>query len=320
MLMGEHAVLHGSRAMVCAVNRRMHIYATRRDDNLLCIESALGSYREPISAPVASSAFRFVLAAVEQMHWRRGLDLRIDSEFSDTIGFGSSAAVTAGVLSALTLFRMDDGDEELDRLELLQQSAEVIRSVQTRGSASDAAASIFGGVIAYRPTTKVLPLPFRPPISLMYAGYKTPTTEVIAEVAERFSDEAGQAALERIYGQMSQATEACIVAWKAEDRDAIATHFRAYESLMRELGVSDAMTEQLVARLEAQPDMWAAKISGSGLGDCVIGVGASTASDPATSNPNQLGDSLAADSLAAESFAVEIDPNGLQFEWVSQKS
>ena len=43
MIMGEHAVLHGKKALVAAVDQRLHVYLEARDDQTLEIQSALGS-------------------------------------------------------------------------------------------------------------------------------------------------------------------------------------------------------------------------------------------------------------------------------------
>ena len=42
MLLGEHAVLHGFRSVVCAIDRRIQITLTPLPEPVLEIESALG--------------------------------------------------------------------------------------------------------------------------------------------------------------------------------------------------------------------------------------------------------------------------------------
>ena len=42
MLLGEHAVLHGYRSVVCAIDRRMEVLLTPLRDRVLRIDSALG--------------------------------------------------------------------------------------------------------------------------------------------------------------------------------------------------------------------------------------------------------------------------------------
>ena len=44
MLLGEHAVLEGSRALVCAINRRITVELRVRSDRVVKIVSELGDY------------------------------------------------------------------------------------------------------------------------------------------------------------------------------------------------------------------------------------------------------------------------------------
>ncbi|MEO1285464.1 MAG: GHMP kinase, partial [Pseudomonadota bacterium] len=53
----------------------------------------------------------------------------------------------------------------------------------------------------------------------------------------------------------------------------IGPHLAAYQDLMRRLGVSDDALDAAAARAERTPDVIGAKISGSGLGDCVLAIG-----------------------------------------------
>ena len=164
MLLGEHAVLHGYRALVCAIDRRITVRLTpedamsslhikRRDAastiGMLRVDSALGQYEAPLNDLKEDSTFRFVLQAVRQ-HLDAipcGFELKIDSEFSADIGFGSSAAVTVAVHAAL--LKWLEG-EAPDPLRLFDYALETVHAVQGRGSGSDLAASVFGGVVLYR--------------------------------------------------------------------------------------------------------------------------------------------------------------------------
>ena len=67
MLLGEHAVLHGFRSVVCAIDRRIQITLTPLPEPVLEIESTLGSYSAPLLELHVDDRFRFILAAVESV-------------------------------------------------------------------------------------------------------------------------------------------------------------------------------------------------------------------------------------------------------------
>ena len=106
MLLGEHAVLHGQLALVCAVNRRIQVTLTPRKDRTIRISSALGRRSMTVDAIKPSKPLRFVMAALRRFAKTlpSGFDLRIDSDFSHQVGLGSSAAVTVATLAVLKQF------------------------------------------------------------------------------------------------------------------------------------------------------------------------------------------------------------------------
>lgn len=281
MLMGEHAVLFGYPALVCALQQRIYVQASKRSDGLLVIESALGQYQGDLVSPAQDSRFSFVLQAVKSAQVNDlGVTLTIHSDFSHTLGLGSSAAVTVATLAALALLRQ----AALDPQEIMYLAIDVIRSVQGRGSGADVAASALGGIVQFTAEPiKAKPIALTasawqhtPPMCLVYCGYKTPTPKVIAQVAQA-------AALDgpyygHIYANMGVCVVASIAALEQQDWLLFGDCMRQYQNLMRDLGVSDDTIEKIL-RLGAQQmsaaksNPCAGKISGSGLGDCVLLMG-----------------------------------------------
>src|SRR5690349_12767806 len=104
MLLGEYGVLHGTPALVCAVDKRMCVTLTPRADERIEIESTLhGTYQTELNQIKIEAPFQFVLGALQhyQSKMRRGCDIKIESEFSDKMGLGSSSAVTVATLACL---------------------------------------------------------------------------------------------------------------------------------------------------------------------------------------------------------------------------
>jgi len=112
MLLGEHAVLHGRRALVCAIDQRITVQSFQCLEKVLRIDSELGQYEAPLDDLTDHLDFRFVLDAVKQYPQDpsfakgygghgQGVELKIESDFSSDIGFGSSAAVTVATHAAL---------------------------------------------------------------------------------------------------------------------------------------------------------------------------------------------------------------------------
>ena len=276
MLLGEHAVLHGKRCLVCAVSQRMHVHVTPRHDGLVTIASDLGEYSSALADLTPNAKFKFVLAAIQQQadEMSRGIDIRITSDFSDNVGLGSSAAVTAALTAAL--FAMLG--KPFSREEIFRQSLKVIRSIQGVGSGADLAASVYGGILAYR----MQPLEIRPlegsyPITVIYSGHKTPTVEVIKRVEEQRAK--FPALFAGIYDLMDQSAVMAAEAIEGNDWKTVGELFNINQGLMDAIGVNDKSLADINHALRAEPDILGGKISGSGLGDCFIALGKVTNPD-----------------------------------------
>src|SRR5437667_10792041 len=103
MLLGEYAVLHGKHAVVCAVDKRIQVQLTARHDNTISISSSLGMTQFQLNAINIAEPFQFVASVFK--HFKSlmsyGCDIEIQSDFSEKIGFGSSAAVTVAMMACM---------------------------------------------------------------------------------------------------------------------------------------------------------------------------------------------------------------------------
>lgn len=270
MLLGEHAVLHGRRALVAAINQRLRVTLIPRTDSKVEIESALAHHATTLEQLTPHPQLRFIMEAVTRAraNFSSGFTLQIASDFSHTIGFGSSAAVTVATVAVLQKYYANNF--YLDAI--CDEAIAVIRAVQGRGSGADVAASTYGGVVAYRATPREA-LKLDTPLTLcaVYAGYKTPTPEVIRRVDEMWSGR--QAALAIIYGQMDTCSAEGIAALEKNDHAEFGRVLNRGQRLMEELGVNTPELEQIIRALRADAGISGAKISGSGMGDCAIGLG-----------------------------------------------
>jgi mevalonate kinase len=258
MLLGEHAVLHGRRALVCAIDRRITVSAFQTLEKSVKIFSDLGTYEAPLGALKDHPDFRFVLDAVRQYPLQRGIELRIESEFSSDVGFGSSAAVTAAAHVVLM-------GTATDRMELFKRSLETVRRVQGRGSGADVAASVFGGVMAYRAEPlEIHPIPETFPLTAVYSGSKMKTAEVITlvEMARALDPEK----VEHIFDEMDRSVGEVMASFTN-----LGKMLCKNQKLMEELGLCNAALGKIINAFRRVKIP--AKISGSGLGDCAIGLG-----------------------------------------------
>lgn len=269
-LLGEHAVLHGGHAIVCAVNQRMTVSLSPRQDHIITIFSSLGKIETDLFHLNIQKPFHFILAVLKkyQKKMKYGCDIMIKSEFSDTVGLASSAAVTVGTMAVLFRWLRISFTE----VTLIKAARHIIRQVQGMGSGADIAACVLGGVVAYRATpffVKKFSNSF--PLRVIYSGKKTPTADVIRYVQEKFFSES------ILYQKICDAIQACslsgIQALREKNIEKLAKLMTIQQGLMDALGVNTIELQKIIDELRQHKNVLGAKISGSGLGDCIVAIG-----------------------------------------------
>ncbi|MEA1989127.1 MAG: GHMP kinase [Pseudomonadota bacterium] len=275
MILGEHSVVYGQPALACALNQFVTINWKSRQDSAINIYSALGEHHTQLDNITLHPKLTFVIATLQafQSHLTCGLDIQVESEFSSTIGLGSSAAVLAAMLSGLNTICKTD----YNLIQLFEIGHRIIIDLQGRGSGTDLAASLSGGTLFFQPKTDLQPLPsiqklnIQLPLVLIYAGYKTPTADVLKQVATAWKDKPNE--LEMLYRSMAQVTKHAFQALQNQEFETFYQACKDYQILMDKLGVNDETIQKIIDTLTQCENIHCAKISGSGLGDCVLGIG-----------------------------------------------
>jgi mevalonate kinase len=280
MLLGEHAVLHGHLALACAVNRRIQVSLTPREDRTIRISSTLGRCSMTVDKIRPSKPFRFVITALRRFakSLPSGFDLRIDSDFSHQVGLGSSAAVTVATLAVLKRFVTGPGgagyppQRTLLLKNLLKEAVDVIRETQGLGSGADVAASIYGGIVSYRAKPiQAVKLNAQYPLTVIYSGSKKSTVEVVRQVEQ--ARQTNPALFGAIFRMMGQSSRKAAIAIRGNNWKVVGAIMNFNQVLMSAIGVSNAKLSEIAHALRISPGILGSKISGSGLGDCVIGLG-----------------------------------------------
>lgn len=272
MLLGEHAVLHGKMALVCAINKRIYVTLRQRQDRSVYIKSdLLGEITISLDKLSIVAPFQFVLSAVIMLKKRlhHGFDLLITTDFSAQMGFGSSAAVTVATLAVLHYW-LEQRQPQAHKLFL--EARRVIRKVQGIGSGADAAASIWGGVVAYRAAPlQVKKIADTLPLTVVYSGQKVGTKQVVQQVMKLRQQHKKSIRI------LEMAIENCVkdaaIVIRKQDWRKLGEIININQGIQDAFGVNTLTLSQAVFALRSMRGICGAKISGAGMGDCVIGIG-----------------------------------------------
>lgn len=272
MLFGEHAVLYGSYAVVSAINRYITITLIPRNDQIINISSPLfGECQQEINNINIVSPFQYVITAIKtySQQLKYGFDLLIESEISPQVGLGSSAAVTVATLS---VFEQWLCSRQPNSKSLFNDAKLIVRKVQGTGSAADVAASIYRGVIAYRMDPLLIKqLANTPPLVVVYSGNKVLTNDVVQQVM--LFQNKHKNLFHHLYNSIGECVQNAIEAINNGDWLRLGELMNIHQGIQDSIGVNNKILSELIFTLRQHPDVYGAKISGAGLGDCVIGLG-----------------------------------------------
>jgi mevalonate kinase len=148
---------------------------------------------------------------------------------------------------------------------------ETVRAVQGRGSGADLAASVFGGIVGFDTTPEFQQIKISIPLTAVYCGYKTPTAEVILQVEQLRVEDLKK--YDHIYSEIDASVADAVASLGNHNLPAFGEILNRNQKLMDELGVNTPELQEIVTALQAAPEIVGAKISGSGLGDCAVGIG-----------------------------------------------
>jgi mevalonate kinase len=282
ILFGEHFVVHGSPAILAAIDKRITVIARTTDVERTTIKSdmgAAGQYTSSGFKPLGGgktakaildplhSAVRQVLASRKQ---KAGIALDISSEIPHGIGLGSSAASCVATVAAIdSLF-----GHKVDRQWICKKAIESERLIHGSSSGADCYVSAFGGLVNYCKSVglRKLESKYALPIVIGSTGIKRYTGDLVAGV-RKFKGRN-----ELLFANLAaQAGDICSQAWAAIEagkHEKLGLLMNENQALLRQIGVSHEKADDLIA-LCMKGGALGAKMTGAGGGGAVIALASS---------------------------------------------
>ena len=301
ILFGEHFVVHGTRAIVGAINKRVTVTSEKNDTAAISISSSLGKATIPITEEVdgVEKKFRpffFVAKEVISDHnFQNGVNIEIKSDIPIGAGLGSSSACcVAAAASVSNLFSRVDISQVLD----LAIDAE--RTIFPRTSGADCTVSALGGIIEYQKEHDPKAIKTEHDFDFVVVNsQKMHNTDVVVSRVNKFKDDNANAFSELCTEEDNLITKA-VDSLQTFDLETIGKCMSQNQIFLERIGVSNDVLLDIVKSIEKET--FGAKLTGAGDGGCVIALTEKTKKDSVVQNM----------STKYETYPVTIEKTGIQ--------
>jgi len=266
ILFGEHFVVHGTPAILAAIDKRVTVTTTFTDNNTIKVNSQLGTIEVPISSSYeeVKSEFRpFVYLANKIINSEQnasGLEITIDSGIPIGVGLGSSSACCVAAAASISeLFN------ELSSEEILKMSIEAEKTIFPDTSGADCTVCTYGGMIEY-PSVEKIDNTFD--LNLLIANSMIPhNTKNSVEKVNKFKEN-DEERFSQLCDLETKLIDEVITAMKNNDATTFGLKMSENQKYLEEIQISNDTLRDMISSLKEIS--LGAKITGAGDGGCII--------------------------------------------------
>ena len=266
ILFGEHFVVHGTKAILAAIDKRVTVTSTFTDNKTIKVNSQLGTIEVPISSSheEVKSEFRpFVYLANKIINSEQnvsGLEITIDSDIPIGVGLGSSSACCVAATASISeLFN------ELSSEEILKMSIEAEKTIFPDTSGADCTVCTYGGMIEH-PNIEKIDSAFD--LNLLIANSMIPhSTKNSVEKVSKFKEN-NEERFSQLCDLENGLIDEVIVAMKNNDAAAFGLKMSENQKYLEEIQVSNDTLRGMISSLNEIS--LGSKITGAGDGGCII--------------------------------------------------
>lgn len=306
ILLGEHFIVYGGKAVLCAIDRRIRAESELDDSGRIRIESSLGKADVDINANLVEvdSALRPVVFIAKKTLAEKspvsGIRISITADFPSGVGLGSSSACCVAVASSvLGLFGSHS------REQTLQLAIEAERTIFENTSGADCNVCTYGGIIEYQRHGATERIQFEPGFTLVVADSKmTHSTSDVVSRVKRYKD-ANPAIFSLLCSQEEGLIEEAIAALRENNLAVVGSKMSQNQKFLEQIGVSNETLRSMIRAVDGVA--YGAKLTGAGDGGCIIAL------TDGTNNSASI-ESLRRENF--EVFSVSVDTEGLQHKIV----
>ena len=266
ILFGEHFVVHGTKAILAAIDKRVTVTSYFTENKTIKVNSELGTLEVSMSSSheEVKNEFRpFIFLANRMINSHQdvnGLEITIDSDIPIGVGLGSSSACCVAAAASISgLFK------ELSSEEILNLSIDAEKTIFPNTSGADCTVCTYGGMIEY-PSIKKIDITFD--LNLLIANSMIPhNTKNSVEKVNKFKKN-DEERFSELCDLETKLIDEAVMAMKNNDATVLGLKMLENQKYLEEIQVSNDILHDMISSLKEISI--GSKITGAGDGGCII--------------------------------------------------
>ena len=267
ILFGEHFVVYGVKAILCAINKRVTVTAEKIKEEKISIKSDIGNLELELNKPISeiNSPLKpfYYLANKIIRNQSTGIEIKIESDIPLGAGLGSSSACcVAGAAAISKLF------SEKTKKEILELAIEAEKTIFKNTSGADCTVCTYGGIIEYEKEKDFIKIKSEPNFHLIIANSNIKhSTESIVSKVKQFKNEDTER-FSKLCNDESKLIEDVLQLLKENNIQKLGQKVVQNQKYLETIGISNEKLKDMIKI--GQESSFGTKITGAGDGGCVF--------------------------------------------------
>ena len=267
ILFGEHFVVYGVKAILCAINKRVTVTAEKIKEEKISIKSNIGDLELELNKPISeiNSPLKpfYYLANKMIQNQSTGIEIKIESDIPLGAGLGSSSACcVAGAAAISKLF------SEKTKEEILELAIEAEKTIFKNTSGADCTVCTYGGIIEYEKEKDFIKIKSEPNFHLIIANSNIKhSTESIVSKVKQFKNEDTER-FSKLCNDESKLIEDVLQLLKENNIQKLGQKVVQNQKYLETIGISNEKLKDMIKI--GQESSFGTKITGAGDGGCVF--------------------------------------------------
>jgi len=269
ILFGEHFVVYGIKAILCAINKRITVTAEKIKEEKISIKSNIGDLILELNKPISeidSPLKPFYYLANKMLQTQNqttGIEIIVESDIPIGVGLGSSSACcVAGAAAISRLFA------ETSKEEILELAIAAEKTIFHNTSGADCTVCTYGGIIEYDKKNGFTKIKSEPNFHLVIANSNIEhSTESIVAGVKQFKEE-NEVKFSKLCNDESKLVEDVLKLLNDNNIKELGKKIIQNQEYLETIGVSNEKLRDMIQ--VGQKSSFGAKITGAGGGGCIF--------------------------------------------------